>query len=157
VDTRRPRLAAGFFALLLNSAYLWAFADPTLWYFVQVAVHPLLGLTLAAVALWLLGARRFRPGALGRAALTILAAGLALGIAILVVGATTPYRRLVDAHVAVSAAGAALLLFYLWATASRTANPRVAWAVRSFAMIAIVAAGAAAAAHVGRDARWRAS
>src|SRR5215218_4583326 len=105
VDTRRRWLAAGFFALLLNSAYLWAFADPTLWYFAQVAVHPLLGLTLAAAALWLLGARRFGPGTSGRIAVTILAAGLALGIAVLVVGATTPYRRLVDAHVATSATG----------------------------------------------------
>src|SRR5437867_3472496 len=97
-------LVAGFIALLLNSAYLWAFADPTLWYFVQVAAHPLLGLTLAAAALWLLLARRFSPGVLGGIALAILAAGLALGIAVLIVGATTPHRRLVDAHVAVSTA-----------------------------------------------------
>ena len=66
----------------LNSAHLWAFADPTLGYFIQVAVHPLLGLTLAAVALWLLLARRFTPSPLGQAALAILAAGLALGLAV---------------------------------------------------------------------------
>ena len=40
-------LFAGFVALLLNSAYLTAFADPSLWYFTNVVLHPLLGLTLA--------------------------------------------------------------------------------------------------------------
>ena len=64
-------------ALLLNAAYLWAFADPTLWYFVQVAVHPLLGLALAAAVLWLMLARRFSPSALGRTGLAISGAGLA--------------------------------------------------------------------------------
>ena len=88
----------------------------------QVAIHPLLGLTLAAATVWLLVRRRFSPGALGQAALAILGAGLALGIVVLVVGATTPYRRLVDAHVAVSAVGAALLLLYFWRAAS-TAHP----------------------------------
>jgi Tfp pilus assembly protein PilF len=119
-------LIAGFIALLLNSAYLWAFADPTLWYFVQVAVHPLLGLTLAAAVFWLLISGRFRPGALGPAGLTILAVGLALGVAVLIVGATTPYRRLVDAHVAVSAAGALLLLLDFWRAAALIAPKPVA-------------------------------
>jgi hypothetical protein len=116
-------LIAGFFALLLNSAYLWAFADPTLGYFVQVAVHPLLGLTLAAAVLWPVLRRRFSPGVLGQISLAILAAGLALGIAVLVVGATTPHRRLVDAHVAVSAVGAALLFLYFLTTAAAGPEP----------------------------------
>jgi Tfp pilus assembly protein PilF len=176
VDRRRHWLIAGFFALLLNSAYLWAFADPTLGYFVQVAAHPLLGVTLAAAALWLLLARRFTPSALGQVALAILAAGLALGLAVLVVGATTPHRRLVDAHVAVSAVGAALLLLYFWKTVStaypnplasgfsRTSGPPegghhigFGWAVRAGIAVVLVAAAAAATARVGREARWRAA
>src|SRR5204863_7259322 len=40
-------LFVGFVALLLNSAYLAAFADPSLWYYANVAVHPILGLALA--------------------------------------------------------------------------------------------------------------
>ena len=40
-------LFTGLVALLLNSAYLWAFADPTLGYFAQVALHPLLGMALS--------------------------------------------------------------------------------------------------------------
>jgi tetratricopeptide (TPR) repeat protein len=157
VDRRGHALIAGFFALLLNSAYLWAFADPTLAYFVQVAVHPVLGLTLAGAILWLVLRRQFTPSALGQAALAILAAGLALGIAVLVVGATTPYRRLVDAHVAVSALGAGLFLLYFWRTAWHARDPRLAWAARAGTTIVLVAAGAAATARVGREARWRAA
>ncbi len=157
-STGRGRwLIAGFIALLLNSAYLWAFADPTLGYFIQVAVHPLLGLTLAAAALWLLLRRRFSPSALGQAALAILAVGLALGIAVLVVGATTPHRLLVDAHVAASTVGAALLLLYFWRTAWQARDPRLAWAARAGMVLVLVAAGAAATARVGREARWRAA
>ncbi len=153
-------LRAGFIALLLNAAYLWAFSDPTLWYFAQVAAHPLLGLTLAA-ALILTAARVPRPGAAGRAALVISGAGLALGIAVLILGATTPHRLLVDAHVAVSVAGAALLMLWLWQPARTVApahrvfggalGPRVAMAV------VLVAAGAAAIVRTGRLERWRAA
>src|ERR1700738_4461056 len=104
---------AGYIALLLNSAYVWALADPTLWYFAQVAVHPLLGLALAAGVGWLALARRWPVNRLS-AGLTVSGVGLALGITVLVVGATTPHRLLVDAHVATSALGAALLAFPLW-------------------------------------------
>jgi tetratricopeptide (TPR) repeat protein len=145
----------GFVALLLNSAYLFTFADPTLWYFLQVAAHPLLGLTLATAVLWLVLARRFSPGALGQAGLAISGAGLVLGIAILVLGATTPHRLLVDAHIAVSAVGSALLVLYAWRTAKRTCGPHVARAVRAATAVVLVAAGAAAMQRGGREARWR--
>jgi Tfp pilus assembly protein PilF len=151
-----PRLVlAGFVALLLNAAYLWAFADPTLWYFVQVAAHPLLGLTLATAVLWLVLARRFSPSVLGQVGLAISGAGLALGIAILALGATTPHRLLVDTHLAVSALGAALLVLYVWRTAKRTCRPYAAWAVRAATAVVLVAAGAAAIERGGREARWR--
>ncbi len=148
-------LLAGFIALLLNSAYLWAFADPTLWYFAQVATHPLLGLTLAAAILWLLLTRRWIPGALGQAALAILAAGLALGIAVLVVGATTPHRWLVNAHVAVCTIGAAFLFLYFWRTVPRSDVPREMWAVRAGIAMVLVGAGVAATLRGSGEMRWR--
>jgi len=162
-------LFAGFFALLLNAAYLWAFADPTLWYFVQVAAHPLLGLTLAAAALWLALGPRFGSSAVGhvaraqqprvglQAGLAISAAGVVLGIAVLILGATTPHRRLVDAHAAISTVGAALLLLYVWRAAGRGGSARLAWVVRAAMAVVLVAAGAAALARGGREARWRAA
>ena len=36
------------FALLLNAAYLAAFATPSLFYFTNVGLHPVLGLLVAA-------------------------------------------------------------------------------------------------------------
>ena len=41
-------IISGFLLLLLNSAYLASFSDPTLWYYTQVALHPLVGIALAA-------------------------------------------------------------------------------------------------------------
>jgi hypothetical protein len=149
-------LFAGFVALLLNAAYLWAFSDPTLWYFVQVAAHPLLGLALAA-ALVLTAARWPHPGAPGRAARVISAVGLAIGIAVLVLGATTPHRLLVNAHVAVSAAGAALLMLWSWRSAPQAGTPLAARAVRVVMAIVLGAAVGAAIARSGRAERWRAA
>jgi Tfp pilus assembly protein PilF len=121
-----------FVALLVNSAYLWAFASPTAWYYAQVALHPLLGI---AVAVWIAiacrpelqlgrGARpqgRAYSKPLAIAGLVASAIGLALGVAVLVLGATTPMRPLVNAHVAASAAGAGLLLVFAWRAAGRVA------------------------------------
>ena len=54
-------LVAGFLVLLLNSAYLAALPSASLWYFANVALHPLLGLALAGVAGVVLLRRRWRP------------------------------------------------------------------------------------------------
>ncbi|MBI3494218.1 MAG: tetratricopeptide repeat protein [Acidobacteria bacterium] len=145
-------LVVGFVALLLNSAYLFTFADPTLWYFLQVALHPLLGLTLGAGVAWSILAWRFRPGALALAGLATSGLGLAFGVAVSILGATTAYRLLVEAHVATSALGATLLVVYLWATAPRLGR---AWAVRAATATVLVAAAAAAIQHGSRQARWR--
>src|SRR5262249_2214247 len=107
-----------------NAAYLWAFSEPTFWYFVQVAIHRLLALAFAAAVIWALVTRRFRPAALSAAAFALMGGGLALGIAILALGATTRYRTIVDAHAIVSALGAALLAFSWWRTGSRFETPR---------------------------------
>ena len=148
-------LFVGIVALLLNSAYLWAFADPTLWYFVQVALHPLLGLALGIVAVWLIATRRWSVDRPALAGVAISATGLLLGVAIIVLGATTPYRRLVLSHVVISAVGAALLIFHFWRTAPRLASTRRIGTVRAAAAVAIIGAIAAAVAHAGREARWR--
>src|SRR5438046_2576762 len=100
--------------LLVNAAYLWAFADPTFWYFLQIAIHPILGVGLGAAFVWALLTRRVTLAAGPAAAVTLIGLGLALGLGVLVLGATTPFRRLVDAHVVISTAGAVLLIAYSW-------------------------------------------
>src|SRR5262249_15367771 len=95
-----------------------------------------------------------------RTALAISATGVVLGIAILVVGATTPYRRLVDAHVAASAVGVVLLLAHSWSAAGRPTSLASGFC-RTVVLAASgarpAAATAAAIAHGGREARWRAA
>jgi tetratricopeptide (TPR) repeat protein len=108
-------------ALLANAAYLAAFATPSLFYFSNVALHPALGMLVAVLAF-----RRFRPEIsrwswlAGLGGIVSTAGGLA-GAAILVTGATRPYRALVLTHVALSTIGAVLLVLVL------IPRVRVAW------------------------------
>ena len=142
-------LAAMFAALLANSACLAAFPAPTLWYYAQVVIHPVLGLALAAA-----GARRLTRTAirspLGSVATIALGAGLALGIAVLVLGATRPYRPILFAHIGASVAGSILLVAYVRQTLSRRGSAASRMLGASLAVIVLVAA-AVTAARAGRD------
>ena len=114
--------------LLLNAAYLAAFAEASLFYFANVALHAILG-----VALLLIGAlrlvRRGLPTGCGISSLNsaipwwLSAAPLAisgvLGVALLFTGATTPYRWLLQAHIATGILGALVALGWLMARALR--------------------------------------
>ena len=93
--------------LLLNSAYLAAFATPSLFYFVNVVLHMVLGLALGLV--WARRTIRERANA-SRAVLlssAVLAAGGLCGIAIMVVGAAGRTRWLLPLHIGLIAAGGA--------------------------------------------------
>ena len=148
-----PRaLFVGFVTLLLNSAYLAAFADPSLWYYANVALHPILGLALAvavvakkgtgvvfergprkATSVPVLAKTTPVPFFAGAVALTV---GLVLGVLILFVGATRSHAVLVYAHVVTSTLGAGLVAAYIWRKASHDAPGRLAWTVRaSFAAV----------------------
>ena len=94
-------------ALGLNSAYLALRSDPDPFYFANVALHPLLGLALAASV-----GPRVRRGfrALAgpeRVAALLLGGATALGLVLLLTGATRPYRPILWVHIALAAAGAA--------------------------------------------------
>jgi tetratricopeptide (TPR) repeat protein len=101
-------LAAGGWLLLANSAYLAAFATPSLFYFTNVALHVVLGAILLGV-----GARWFWPrvrslSIAGVVASVLLGIGGVLGVVLAVTGATRPFRGLLLAHIAVTTAGALL-------------------------------------------------
>src|SRR5438477_163625 len=136
--SRLPRgLFVGFIALLLNSAYLAAFADPSLWYYANVALHPILG----PVPFFAAG--------------VALGGGLVLGVLILIVGATRSHAVLVYAHVIASALGAAVLAAYIWRKVSLEAPGRVAWTVRVSLAAVLAAAIGATFQWAVRDTRWR--
>src|SRR5258708_29938580 len=97
---RRERwLAAGGLALGLNSAYLAARSDPTLLYFGNIVLHVVLGLAVTAGLLPLLRRRFSALGLLLKAAALCLLAAAALGLLLMIVGATRPYRWALYAHI----------------------------------------------------------
>ncbi|PYQ47809.1 MAG: hypothetical protein DMF78_22760 [Acidobacteria bacterium] len=116
------KLSLAFLVLVANSAYLAASAEPSLFYFGNVALHLLLGagLTLAAareVPQW----RRW-PRLLAAAA-PLLAVAAVAGIALAIVGATRAHLWLLRVHIASAAAGAVLVLAWMVVATVRRARP----------------------------------
>jgi tetratricopeptide (TPR) repeat protein len=117
MEPKRNRLAvwtaALFVVLLVNTAYITAFASPTVFYMGNVLVHLVLGLALA-VAFAALLARRpdLRPGIVPAAVLfgTALLAGLWLTVA----GNVLAHRPVLWAHAAAAALGVIALGAWLW-------------------------------------------
>ena len=145
-------VVAGFIALLLNSAYLTALPTPSLWYYTNVALHPILGvvLALAVARVWI------RPWGIGRlyvASVVGLGASALLGLGVLVVGAVQPFTPLLHAHVAASVAGSLLLAMHTWRVTS--GNQRVIWSVRACVACLCLVGVAAAAVRSGHEARRR--
>src|SRR5690242_15501287 len=91
-------------ALLINTAYVAAFADPTIFYMGNVVLHVLLGLAVTAVALF--NWRNSRISFLAISALT--------GIALVVIGNTFPHRWLLWTHIAVSLIFVAAIAPWFW-------------------------------------------
>jgi hypothetical protein len=91
------RLLIALCVLLVNSAYLAAFASPTLFYFFNVVLHMVLGVTLAVA----FGLRmiRMRPGAVVMIASAFLAVGALAGAAIMIVGVSGRWRPLLPIHI----------------------------------------------------------
>jgi tetratricopeptide (TPR) repeat protein len=148
-------LWAGFFVLLLNSAYLKAFPDATLWYFTQVALHPVLGVVLSVGVLFPLIRRRWTIGWMGGVTIALASVALASGAAILIVGATTSNRFIVNVHVASATVAAALLFVHFWVAASRLTGVGGVWAVRVSLTAVLFMVGAVALFGTGRQERWR--
>src|SRR5205807_5227378 len=94
------RLGGAVTVFAVNTAYLSAFADASLFYFVNVVFHIALGAVLALVFGRRLAGnwRRMHPALLVAAG--VLAAGALTGAAIVVFGAAGPFRWLLPTHIA---------------------------------------------------------
>jgi tetratricopeptide (TPR) repeat protein len=110
-------LFVGFFLLLLNSGYLAAAAEPTIFYLANVLGHVVGGVILAGPFLWY-GGRLLRLGCVGRSrgrgicaqlGFWSMAAGLGAGLALMILGNVTPHRWLLYLHIGLVAAAVALL------------------------------------------------
>lgn len=126
--------------LVVNSAYLAAFGDATLFYVANALLHPVLG--IAAAIVFVLFLRR-TPQFLGTApyvgngepansrgtgarriveklACAILALAAGLGVYLMIVGMTRPHSLALYVHVAASVVGVFLLLIILRSRARQT-------------------------------------
>src|SRR5215470_13124720 len=116
----RRFLTIAFGLLLLNSAFIAAFAQPTIFYMGNVVLHLALGLVLMGAAAMLV--RRF-PRESG----AFLIAGLP-AIYLVIRGNVLQHRWALAAHIAFAVLAALLICARLW-------NPRVAGAVALAALI----------------------
>jgi tetratricopeptide (TPR) repeat protein len=107
----RERITGGaLLALAVNSVYLAARADASLFYFANVALHIGLGLAVAA-RLGALARRHWgRLAGAWRAAALLFGTGGALGLLLTLTGTTRPYRPLLYAHIALVASAALVAL-----------------------------------------------
>ena len=160
---RENHLSAGLIAstavFVLSTAYIGATANASLFYFANVVLHMGLGLVLA-VMLGRRLARRWRSaGVFVQAASVVCAAGVFTGVAIMIVGAAGPFRRLLPVHIALSLAGGVPLLLYAAATHLPAAirRPRSAFATICTVLVVTLAASVAGAAreYEGRRAKYR--
>ncbi|MDE0313685.1 MAG: tetratricopeptide repeat protein [Candidatus Poribacteria bacterium] len=102
-----------FLILLLNSAYLFSFGEPTLFYILNILFHLALGIVLIVpFAIYLF--QKFKNiSSLGRIGVFGLIVGIATGGWLMVVGATTPYRWLLITHIISISVGSLLFTVHL--------------------------------------------
>jgi tetratricopeptide (TPR) repeat protein len=107
-------LIIGFFILLINSSYLGAYADPTIFYFGNLAFHMGLGLALAVIYCYYLVTRARQLPRLLLIASAIIGAGVFFGVFLMIFGAVHTNWRAIYLHVSLGAAGSILVLAHLF-------------------------------------------
>jgi tetratricopeptide (TPR) repeat protein len=134
-------LAGATFVLLLNSAYLAASAEPTLFYFANVVAHIALGAVLAAVFMRLAVRHRRGIPPILLVAAVIAAVGALFGAAIVIVGAAGRTRWLLPVHIGATLVGIVPWIAYgTWIAARRVASTQrlalgIAYGVMSIALL----------------------
>src|SRR5947207_15129718 len=125
------RIAFGFAVLLVNSAYLAAFAEPSLFYFANVVLHIALGIALSIAAGRYLLVRRPPLSSVNWSAAALLGVAALAGIVLVISGATRPYRWILYTHIGSALAGSLLVAVGVFASARRSADPQTRRLARS--------------------------
>jgi tetratricopeptide (TPR) repeat protein len=100
--------------LVVNSAYIAASGDPTLFYVINGLAHPALGIVVAVLFFAFLWRHRGSfAGLAGKSAVALLGFAGVLGIYLAIVGMTRPHSLALYAHVGAAVAGVLLLLTHL--------------------------------------------
>ena len=115
----RTITGAGLVALLIDTAYVWAFASPTLVYMASVLAH----VTVGALVVLLGAALLVRDGAMRRPAIGLAAIGLALATVfaayLIVAGNLNEHRIALRAHIVAACAAVAAMMPYASGLAAR--------------------------------------
>ena len=139
MNRRHRALAGALLALGLNSVYLAARAEASLFYFGNVILHAVLGLAVLA-ALGRLARRRWTSlGTAWRSAALAFGAGSALGAALLVTGATRHFRPLLYAHLGLVGLGVLLALAAGWRRPLALPEGALRWTSTAAALLALAA------------------
>ncbi len=102
-----------FLILLLNSAYLFSFGEPTLFYIFNVLLHLALGIVLIIPFNIYLYQKFKNLSSIGRISVFGLIVGIATGVYLMIVGATAPYRWLLITHIISISIGSLLFCIHL--------------------------------------------
>lgn len=141
-------LAGGFLLLLANSAYLWGFPAPTIFYMSSVLVHIGLGIGLAMAAGLLLwknpSAREFARFSKASPAVALLVVAGVSGLYLTVFGATAAQRPVLYAHIVFSMGGALALIPWFLDRLGRGPRLRLQGQVLSICIVLAVAVPLAA-------------
>ena len=127
-------LVIGYLVLLINSSYLAAYADPTLFYFGNVGLHLILGVVLTVIFAGYAFRRFAQFSGTMKLAILLLAVCAALGLFMMKFGATRQYRWALYSHIAFAVAGSIPLLLVLF----KEARNRSALRLRPAVYVAIV-------------------
>jgi len=100
----------GFLFLLLNSAYLISFGEPTLFYISNVLIHVAVGIVLIIPLIGYIRKYLANMPIVGKSGIVCLGVGIVSGGYLMIVGATTPNRWLLVLHIAVTSLGAVLFI-----------------------------------------------
>jgi hypothetical protein len=118
-----PLVGAGALLLLLNTAYISAFASPTVFYMGNVLLHLVLGVAVVLGAALLLARRPELRRGFGLAGLAF-ALATAIGLYLAVAGNIRANHRILVAHVVAATIGLALLLPWAFRRAAECGGPR---------------------------------
>ncbi len=100
----------GFFFLLLNSAYLFSFGEPNLFYIGNVLIHVVVGVVLVIPFIGYVRKQFAGMSIIGKGGIIGLGLGAVSGGGLMFVGATTPNRWLLIIHIASVTLGAVLFI-----------------------------------------------
>src|SRR5262245_5289251 len=126
----KPRIyILAFLLLLLNTAYLWPLAEPTLFYMSNLVLHMGLGILLAVVAVRYLLMNRASLPCAARWGLLLFLLSAIPGLIIMKVGGLRPYRWILQLHIALAMLAVLILGLALRSLLKRysSSDLRLAW------------------------------